>query len=271
MTPAGERIGVLAVGCVTPLGDDPSLVLTRLAAGESALAPSPVLAPLPDARAGLVPGPDLKGWLTRRKDIRLLARAAVLALPAAGRALLGYEGDRESLGLFVAVGREPPDEGECEPSLAAMERDGHLDLARLGDEGRALYPPLLPLRTLPNMVLAHVSIQHAIRGENATFAGGPEAGRQALAEAISTLAEGRAPYALVGASWSAVDLASARDRWRLGEPDPPGEAAIFALIGPGGRPFPAPEALPATLRDHAWRAGLGNLGPVEGLLPLLAA
>ncbi|MFZ5476213.1 MAG: beta-ketoacyl synthase N-terminal-like domain-containing protein [Myxococcota bacterium] len=230
-------IGVLAVGAVLPEG------LRRL----------PGLAELPDDRAAVVDGPDLGPWLKRRKDARLLARAAQLALPAAGVALQRFAGDPESLGLYVAIGREPPDEGEAEPSLAAMERDGRLDVERLA-AGLALYPPLLPLRTLPNMVLAHVAIQHGIRGENGTFAGGREAGEQALAAGMRAVAEGRCALALVGAAFSAVDLASARDRWRMGpDPRPPGEGAIFALIGEGGR---RPEG--------AWRWEWDG-GPVEGL------
>lgn len=248
------------MGCVTALGEDPSAVLARARAEQTALAFLPALRWLPDPRGAAVDGPDLGPWLKRRKDARLLARASQLALPAAGRALAGFAGDAEELGIFVAVGREPPDEGDAEASLAAMERDGDLDRERLGGPGRALYPPLLPLRTLPNMVLAHVAIQHGIRGDNGTFAGGPEAGAQALAAGIRAVAEGRAPFALVGAAYSAVDLASARDRVRLGATDPPGEAAVFALIGEGGR---APVA--GDGRAEALRRALGDCGPCEGL------
>jgi len=212
---------------------------------------------MPDTGAGVVDGPDLGPWLKRKKDARLLPRAAQLALPAAGTAMAAFTGDPEALGLVVAVGREPPDEGEAEASLAAMCRDGALDRERLGGEGRALYPPLLPLRTLPNMVLAHVAIAHGIRGENAVFAGGEEAGRHAFEEAAQMLREGRAEAVLVGAAYSAVDLASARDRLRLGLRGEPGEGAIFAILG-------APMALPP-----ATVLGVGDLGPVAALTGLL--
>lgn len=263
------RAGVLAVGLVTPIGDELVAVLGRARSGETAVRPVPHLADLPDGRAALVEGPSLVGWLKRKKDARLLPRAAELALPAAGRALLGFAGDPEELGLCVAVGREPPDEGEAEASLAAMasvDEDGArtLDRALLGGPGRALYPPLLPLRTLPNMVLAHVAIQHGIRGENGTWAGGAEAGAQALRAAFRMVDEGRAPFCLVGAASSAVDLASARDRLRLGETAPPGEAAIFALIGPGGASVRRHTALTAVMR-----AAIGDCGAVEGLYGVL--
>ena len=251
------------MGVVTPLGGDLAGLGARIRDGEIALRPSDALRDLPDTRAALVDGPDLGPWLKRRKDARLLARSAQLALPAAGRALAGFAGDPEELALYVAIGREPPDEGEAEASLVAMERDGALDRACLGGAGRDLYPPLLPLRTLPNMVLAHVAIQHGIRGENGTYAGGAEAGRQALAAAFRAVEEGRAAFALVGAAFSAVDLASARDRLRLGEEGPPGEAAVFVLIGPGGR------GCTGGLSVASLRAAMGDCGPVEGILASL--
>jgi len=256
-------IGIHAVGVVSALGDTPEELVRRLDAGETALAPSAELRHLPDPRAGVVPGPDLGPWLARRKDARLLPRAARLALPAAGRALAGLALDRDALGLFVAVGREPPDEGEAEPALAALASPEGIDLSALAGAGRALYPPLLPLRTLPNMVLAWVSIQCGIRGENGTWAGGPEAAAAALAEGVRAVEEGRCPAALVGAAWSGVDLGSARDRVREGATDPPGEAAVFVVLAPGGVPIP-PARAPA-------RAALGDLGPVEGLLHALRA
>lgn len=254
---------VLAVGVVTPLGEDPAAVAAAVASGQSALAPQPHLAALPDPRAAVVAGPDLTGWLTRKKDARLLARAARLALPAAGRALRALPaGVADDTAVYVAIGREPPDDPEAEPSLLAMHRAGALDRALLGGRGRELYPPLLPLRTLPNMVLAHVCIQHGLRGENGTFAGGPEAGAAALRAGCLAVDEGRAPYALIGAACSATDLASARDRVRLGEGAvPPGEAAVFALIGPGAGVVDAP------VLD--WSAALGDCGPVSGLWALV--
>lgn len=225
------------------------------------LGESPRLRHLPDARAGLVPGPDLGPWLKRRKDARLLPRAAELALPAAGMALRGFGGNAEELGIFVAVGREPPDEGEAEASLVAMEKEGGLDLEALRGEGRALYPPLLPLRTLPNMILAHVAIQHGIRGENAVFAGGEEAGRHAWEAACDALTERRCEAVLVGAAYSAVDLASARDRIRLGRLGPPGEGAVFVLLG-------AAQELPSFVTSY-WASRVGDVGPVAPFLGLV--
>jgi hypothetical protein len=107
-----------------------------------------------------------------------------------------------------------------------------------------------------------VAIQHGIRGENAVFAGGEEAGRHAWEAANDALAEGRCTWALVGAAFSAVDLASARDRLRLGLDGPPGEGAIFALLS-APAPLPGQDAA-------AWAARIGDVGPVTALLGVVA-
>jgi hypothetical protein len=86
--------------------------------------------------------------------------------------------------------------------------------------------------------------------------------RPALIAAVRAVEEGRAPLALVGAAYSGVDLGSARDRRRLGLYTPPGEAAVFALLGPGGAPIPSAPDLDAAM---------GDCGPVAGLWGLLLA
>jgi 3-oxoacyl-[acyl-carrier-protein] synthase II len=250
-------IGILGIGCATPLGTVVSDVVRRLEAGESAIRPLETLALLPDPRGAAVEGPPLGLWLKRKKDLKMMPRAAVLALVAAYDAMQGFNGDPEELPIFVAVGREPAECDDAEAALVAMHKEGKLAPEQLAD-GQALYPPLLPLRTLPNMILAHISIAHGIRGENATFAGGPEAGRQALAAAVRWIEEGRAEQVLVGAAWAGVELASGRDRLRLQLNDPPGEAAIFLRLGRGGRQI-------GSEGEMRFRAACGGCGPVEGM------
>ena len=88
---------------------------------------------------------------------------------------------------------------EVEACLIASCRDGLLDDALLAGPGRDLYPPLLPLKTLPNMALAHVSINLGLMGENAAWAGEEGAGWTALHAAWWAVAEGRCAAALAGA------------------------------------------------------------------------
>lgn len=283
MRPLREVV-LSAVGICSPLGSAPEAA-RALAEGRGALSLLPALSALPSALGAPVEGPDLKSWLKRRKDSKLLARPAQLALAAAGEALRGYTGDRGALGLFLGVGREPPDSGESEPCLVASCRDGALDEALLAGVGRDLYPPLLPLQTLPNMALAHVSINMDILGENGAWAGGIGASWAALCSAWWCVAEGRTLAALAGGADSLIDLGSARDRLRMGATLPPGEAAAWILLEEAGEAarrgaatlarvtlLDAPSAAGASNGDAVALRGLvGDTGAAEGALRVALA
>lgn len=247
---------VTGVGVLTGLGDDLLQLQERLAAGESSLAP--LGEPGWEERLGSrVEGPRLRELLKRRKDAKLLPRAAKLALPVAAKAL-GEVADRESVGLFVGVRREPPDEGAADPAIAAsLDELGHLDTGLLARQGRGLYPPLLPLQTLPNMVLAHVAINLELMGPGDALCGGAATGVQALRLGIQAIAEGRCEVALVIVADSPIDGASLRDRGRLGLDGPVGEAAVALKL----EPFAAGRGS-MVLRD----GGAGGLGgPTVGV------
>ena len=81
---AHHEVVITGVGLVSALGDDAGAVGALIRAGVSGLRPLDVLASLPDSSAGLVAGPDLKPWLKRRKDAKLLPRSAELALGSSG-------------------------------------------------------------------------------------------------------------------------------------------------------------------------------------------
>jgi 3-oxoacyl-(acyl-carrier-protein) synthase len=277
-------LAVTGLGLCSPLGTCPEEVAAALSRGETALRAHSPLDCLPGGpMAGVVEGPDARPFLRKRKDRKLLSRASTLSLVAAAAALGDWPGDREQLGLFWGVGREPPDDGDCEATLAAACQDGSLSEERLAARGRDLYPPLLPLKTLPNMALAHISINLGLCGENGAWAGGAEAGLLAIREGCWSILEGRAPAALVGAGDSLVDLGSARDRLRSARVGAPGEAAAALLIEPldtawsraarliclielepdGSRPS---EALWG-LNEH--RAAIGDCGAADGALAVL--
>ncbi|MCK6508048.1 hypothetical protein L6R53_32560 [Myxococcota bacterium] len=279
--PSGSPVAaVVGMGLRCALGDEPAGVLARVDAGETALLPRAHLQPLPAPRAAVVEGPDLRPWLKQRKDAKLLARPSALALPACGAALAAWPGPRLDLGVYLGVGAEPPDDGASEAALAASARDGRLDPALLAGPGRDLYPPLLPLRTLPNMALAHAAIHLDLGGPNGAWAGGPEASLHAVRAALWALHEGRCPAALAGGSDSLVALGPARDLRRLGHSDLPGEAAAVLLLAPVGTPGAlcrlalladpgAAASPPDAVAAH--RLALGACGAADGALALLLA
>ena len=272
-------VAITGIGIASALGADPGAVAAALATDTAGLTSHPPLSALADDRAGVVVRPDFRRFLRRRKDAKLMTRAARLALAASGAALGDWSGDRSGLGLFLGVGREPPDDGESEPSLVAACRDGQLDAVLLAGRGRDLYPPLLPLRTLPNMGLAHVAINLGIGGENGAWAGGSEASGRALAEAFWSVVEGRCPAALAGGADSLIDLGSARDRLRQGQAGAPGEAAAMLLLEPLGaaRARGAPILAQLTVHGEATTAPpvlcamLGDCGAAVAALEVVLA
>ncbi len=225
------RVVVTGVGAVSAAGLGIESVRTVLYEGRTCLAATG------DVRDRLpIPGygvctVDVVPCLRRKKDRKLLSRAAELAIVAASLAL----GDRRDseMGLVVGVGREPSDSGEVEAALLASERNGALDVGLLGSAGLALYPPLTPLRTLPNLVLAHVAIQFGMTGESGTRTGEEAAGLASIVEGYRLVSEGRVGAVLAGGADSLVDAGSARDGVRLGRLGPgraPGEGAAFVVL-----------------------------------------
>lgn len=270
------RLAITGLGLCTPLA------LDLLCTEASAVLPREDLAGLPDDRSAMVERVDLRAWLKRRKDRKLMARAAQLALAAAGPAAQGWPGDRCELGIFLGVGREQGDEGESEAALLAAQRDGRVDLARVAGPCRDLYPPLLPLKTLPNMALAHISIHLDVCGENGAWAGGAGAGMTAMRAGCWAVLEGRVPAALVGAADSLTAGGNIRDRYRLGgaQPSPVGEAGVMFLVeteaaaAERGAPIfgwfaVPPMGTPGRAVDHHTR--LGDCGAADGVLALALA
>jgi 3-oxoacyl-(acyl-carrier-protein) synthase len=182
---------------------------------------------LPRSVAGLAPNKGFRQYLKRRKAAKLMTDSARLAMDACGQIIEKYEEETESIGLFFAVGREPSDEGEAEDTLVASVKDGMFSEEKLAEKGQRLYPPLLPLKTLPNMILGHLSIHFNLCGENGAWAG---EGWRAFDEGFWAVAEGRATQVLIGAADSLVDLGQARDLHRIGITNPPGQGACAFLL-----------------------------------------
>lgn len=244
------EVAVTGIGLCTPLGAFPHT------GSQSAIAHSDDLVGLPHTMAASVASIDLRPWLKRRKDRKLMARPSQLALAAAGPALRDWPGVRDALGLYVGVGREPGDDGESAAALIAAHRDGRVDEAAVAGPCRDVYPPLLPLKTLPNMALAHISIHLDVRGENGAWCGGSAAGMTALRAATWSIHEGRCDAALVVASDTWVAAGAVRDLLRAsgGAPiKPPGEAGVALLVE--SLAFASARAAPVFARLSTARGG----------------
>ena len=265
----GLKAAVTGIGVLTPYGSGVDALREGFEQSLSGLGP---LVPGPIQQGGVCLDPELRSVLTRRRDRKIFSRPAELLLRAAADASEGWTGDSEEMGLFFGIRKEPSDTGGGDAALVASVRDGRLSEKLLSRDGKSLSPPLLPLESLPNMCLAHVSIQLGFRGECGVSAGGAIAGVHALREGIASVAEGRSPAALVGAVDSWVDGPSQRDWARMQRVDFPGEAAVVFRLEPLGHP----QTLFVVERKRcghggrksatAHRALLGHCGAADALL-----
>ena len=166
-------------------------------------------------------------YMKRRKDLKLMSRDAQLALVAAGLAaedagLLpsdpsSWPQPADEIALYMGVGLEPGDVTELGPALArSRAADGSIDLDVLGEFGINLIPPLSALSTLPNMALAHVSINLELMGRGEALSPWGTSGLDAVAAGAEMIARGRCEMAFVGAADSDVDMSGVARYLRMG-------------------------------------------------------
>ncbi len=211
---------VTGIGVVSPLGFGPE----RLMGAEAGppLSPLKELGPgFPHDRGALAPPrSELKRFLVRRKDLKLMNRETLLALVAGVLAWedagLGPEIDPEEVGLFMAVAPERGEISDLAAGVAASVRHGRFDPGLFAERGLGLINPLDSLKTLPNMALAHLAIRLGIKGPNMALCGGDDTFTTALGEARWAVSSRRCPVALVGAADSLVTMAGYVQAWRQG-------------------------------------------------------
>ena len=219
---------ITQVGVVTPFGRGLEAFQEGVDTASNSLSVHESLRWMESSLAGVAPQ-QFRQYLKRRKAAKLMTPSARLAMDAVGQIwdVVGKNLHPVETGLFFSVGREPPDEGDAEAALIASAVDNMFSEEALATRGRSLYPPLLPLKTLPNLILGHLSIHFGLCGENAAWAG---EGVQSFVESVWAITEGRSARILVGAADSLIDLGQARDIKRLGISSAPGEAAVAWLL-----------------------------------------
>ncbi len=233
-----REVVVTGVGVVSAHGIGVQALVDGLRERRRSLTQLPFpTAGFPISEGGVCVDLEPKRYVTRRKDLKLMARdsrlavaAAVLALEDAGLDL--GEGD-DGLGVFVGVGHEKGEVGDVAPAAAASRDGAALSIERLSSRGLDLMNPLSSLKTLPNMALAHVAIRAGARGPNLALSADEHAGALALDEGRWAVASGECERAIAGAADSLTTLAGFCLAWRqrrLGPGLPPGEGAAFLVL-----------------------------------------
>ncbi len=219
-----ERVAVTGLGVVTPIGWGYDAFRDALRAGRSGVRSIRAFdcGGLATRIAGEVddPGGALLEWVEPRKASKLMSRAALFAVAAAGMARrhagLGCDAvDPERLAVVVGAGGM----GATDLDLLTAQAQATIDAARDGATGQWDIPtfvriftertnPLAPLRGLPNLAAAHVAIQHDARGPNATITTACCAGTQAIGEGLRLIQRGDADVVLAGGTDAAVSPVS---------------------------------------------------------------
>jgi 3-oxoacyl-[acyl-carrier-protein] synthase II len=216
-----ERVAITGAGVVTPIGCGYELFRDALQEGRSGVGritafdcsglPTRIAAEVCDEDT------DLAAWVEPRKAIKLMSRAALFAVAAAGmarqHALLGRGAvDPRRLGVVTGAGGMGP----TDLDLLAIQAGAAIDAAKVGGSGAWDIPtfarlyaertnPVATLRGLPNLAAAHVAIQNEARGPNATVTTACCAGTQAIGEGLRLIQRGDADVVLAGGTDAGVN------------------------------------------------------------------
>ena len=188
---ARRRVVVTGMGVLSPLGDSVAELHAALSAGRSGLGPAPELAVdgLEIGTVGALGPEGPERHLDPSRNLRPLDRPSRLAAAAAGLALTdaGLEADGEERPIGLVLGTMF---GSVR-TIAEFDRRGLT-------AGPAYVKPLDFANSVINAAAGQAAIWHRLAGLNATLAGGPTAGLQALIYAADQVGSGRAEAVLAG-------------------------------------------------------------------------
>jgi 3-oxoacyl-[acyl-carrier-protein] synthase II len=200
-----SEVVVTGIGIVCPLGFELRTIWEAVLRGRCGIRPISAFeaAGLPTDVAGEIVDFDPVGLVRPRKAAKLMCRdsqlavaASLLAFEAAGFSSTGADPDR--IGVVLGADRIGGSLAASEGPYRVCYEGGRFQQALWGTKGLAESPPLEFLKTLPNMVSAHVSIACDARGPNNTIHHGDISGHLAIAEAVRILRQGRADVVLAG-------------------------------------------------------------------------
>lgn len=184
-------VAVTGIGVLSPLGDRVDELHAALCAGRSGLARDPSLAVegLAFGAVGALDPESPERHLDPSRNLRPLDRPSRLAAAAAGLALAdagrATNGEEQMIGLVLGT------------MFGSVRTISEFDRRGL-TAGPAYVKPLDFANSVINAAAGQAAIWHRLAGLNATLAGGPTAGLQALVYAADQVGSGRAEAVLAG-------------------------------------------------------------------------
>jgi len=211
MADDARRVAVTGIGLVTALGVGTEQTWKALVDGRSGVGPieSYDVSSLRTQIAGEATDFEPKDWV-HPKILRKLTRGdqfalvgSILAMEDAGLELAEEQSQRA--GLFLGSNKEVSDLMHLlEPTLAARNPDGSVDMERFGESAHGTAYPLFYVEGLQAASLFYISERFQLRGVNTYFAGTAEAGMTALGRAYRAVRRGEADVVIAGGYDDAV-------------------------------------------------------------------
>lgn len=207
-----RRVAVTGIGLVTALGTGTEETWSGLVEGRSGVGRvesfdvSSLRTQIGAEASGfepkeLVPNPRVLRKLTRGDQFALVG--SILAVRDSG-VELGGELDPRA-GLFLGSNKEVSDLMHLlEPTLAARNPDGSVDMGRFGESAHTTAYPLFYVEGLQAASLFYISETFKLQGVNTYFAGTAEAGLTAIGRGFRAIKRGEADVVIAGGYDDAV-------------------------------------------------------------------
>ena len=284
-----ERVYITGTGAVCAAGRTPDEIFARITAGETAIGPirSFDTAGYPAHLAGEIPDLDPRSLVPDRKLLKLIRRTDVFGIYAAAQAVAEAKTHswRDTLepealvrfsdrfGCYAGSGGGTFD---SQYDYFPLLTEAHDDLPTFGRELSANVNPMWLLRSLPNNVLCHVSINHGLKGANACITHHSIGGTLALVEVFEALRTGEADRAVAVGHEAPIEPQNVLYYHRAGllatGPLKPFDAArTGSLFGEGAGAVVAETASAVAERKGATLGeilGSGSASEAEGLLAI---
>jgi 3-oxoacyl-[acyl-carrier-protein] synthase II len=284
---SSQRVVITGLGVVSPLGNDPDLLLQSLHDGVSAIGPftrvpQGVLCTDYGAEASGFTGDisdygpmDKKLQRTIRKGSKVMSREIEMGVAVAQLALndsnlTAETRDRDRTGVVYGCDyiMSLPEEFAVGVNKC-LDDSGEFVFEKWGQTGKPEVNPLWLLKYLPNMPASHIAIFNDLRGPNNSITVREASAGAALLEAYSTLVRGHADVLIVGSTGSRIHPlrtlhASLQETLASNQTDPTTMSRPFAETRDGSVLGEGAAAMICETLENAQSRGASILGEVVG-------
>jgi 3-oxoacyl-[acyl-carrier-protein] synthase II len=222
-TRSSRRVVITGIGLISPLGNDPDVLLQALRERASGIRP---LTRIPQHALGFNHGAEAVGFTgdiseygpldktlqrTIRKGSKVMCREIEMGVAVAQLALhdagldTAESRDRDRTGVVYGCDyiMSLPEEFAAGISKC-LDDQGRFQMDKWGALGRPQVNPLWLLKYLPNMPASHIAIYNDLRGPNNSITVREASAGAALGEAYSTIERGHADVLVVGSTGSRI-------------------------------------------------------------------